>query len=69
MVILYAVTNKYLDDVENEKIVAFEREFFEYMEKSHNNVLTDIREKKVLSEENEKELKEALTQFKKIFEG
>lgn len=69
VVILYAVTNKYLDDVENEKIVAFEREFFEYMEKSHNNVLTDIREKKVLSEENEKELKEALTQFKKIFEG
>lgn len=69
VVILYAVTNRYLDDVENEKIAAFEREFFEYMEKSHNNVLTDIREKKVLSEENEKELREALTQFKKIFEG
>ena len=69
VVILYAVTNRYMDDVENEKIAAFERDFFEYMEKSHNNVLTDIREKKVLSEENEKELREALTQFKKIFAG
>ena len=69
VVILYAVTNRYLDDVENEKIAAFEREFFEYMEKSHNDVLTDIREKKVLSEENEEELRDALTQFKKIFEG
>lgn len=68
VVILYAVTNRYLDDIENENIARFEKEFFEYMEKSHNNVLTDIREKKVLSEENESELKAALTEFKKIFQ-
>ncbi len=68
VVILYAVTNRYLDDVANENIARFESEFFEYMEKSHNNVLTDIREKKVLSEENESELKAALDEFKRIFE-
>lgn len=68
VVILYAVTNRYLDDIENENIARFEKEFFEYMEKSHNNVLTDIREKRVLSEENESELKAALTQFKAIFQ-
>ncbi len=69
VVILFAVTNKYLDDIDNDAVAAFEREFFEYMEKSHNNILTDIREKKVLSEENEQELREALDRFRKMFEG
>jgi F-type H+-transporting ATPase subunit alpha len=68
VVILYAVTNRYLDDVPTEDIARFETEFLEYMEKSHNNVLTDIREKKVLSDDNETELKTALDDFKKIFQ-
>jgi F-type H+-transporting ATPase subunit alpha len=67
VVILYAVTNRYLDDIPTEDIAKFETEFLEYMEKSHNNVLTDIREKKVLSDDNENELKTALDDFKKIF--
>ena len=38
VVILYAVTNKYLDDVPVEKIADFERGFFEFMEQNHNNI-------------------------------
>ena len=69
VVILYAVTNRYIDDIPDESIAKFEKEFFEYMEKSHNDVLTNIREKKVLSEADENELKSALENFKKDFEG
>ncbi len=68
VVILYAVTNRFLDDIKNENIARFEAELFEYMEQAHNNILTDIREKKVLSEENESELKAALAEFKSKFE-
>ena len=68
VVILYAVTNKYLDDIPLEKIAAFEREFFEFVEKYHGEIFTDIRESKVISDETEEKLKTALDTFKKDFE-
>ena len=50
VVILYAVTNKYLDDVPVEKIADFERGFFEFMEQNHNNILIEIKETGVMSD-------------------
>ena len=67
VVILYAVTNKYLDDIELTRVLEFEKRFFDFVEKYHNNIFTSIRETKVMSEETEKELVEALTAFKKEF--
>ena len=68
VVILYAVTNKYLDDIELDRISEFESSFFEYVEKYHNDIFTDIRESKVISPETEDKLKEALDAFKKDFQ-
>jgi F-type H+-transporting ATPase subunit alpha len=67
VVILYAVTNKYLDDVELDRVLAFESEFLSFVEAKHNNILKSISETKVLNEDVEKELKEALEAFKKDF--
>lgn len=67
VVILYAVTKKYLDDISVDRILEFETKFFEYMEKYHNGVLTSIKETKVMSEAAEKELVDALVEFKKQF--
>ncbi|MGN1318383.1 MAG: F0F1 ATP synthase subunit alpha [Lachnospirales bacterium] len=67
VVILYAVTKKYLDDIPVERILEFESKFFDYMEKYHNGVFASIKETKVLSEEAEKELVDALVEFKKQF--
>ena len=67
VVILYAVTNKYLDDIPLDKIALFESEFFEFIEKYHSDILTDIKESKVISDETETKLKEALDAFKKDF--
>lgn len=67
VVILYAVTRKYLDDIPVERILEFETKFFEYMEKYHNNVFTSIKETQVMSEKTEKELVDALETFKKEF--
>lgn len=68
VVILYAVTNKYLDDVPVEKIADFERGFFEFMEQNHNNILIEIKEAGVMSDKATEELKSAIESFKAKFE-
>ncbi|MCD8215439.1 MAG: F0F1 ATP synthase subunit alpha [Clostridiales bacterium] len=67
VVILYTVTNKYLDDVPLERISEFEEKFLEYMETQHNDVLLSIKNDKVLSPEKEESLKNAIETFKKYF--
>ncbi|MDE6182112.1 MAG: F0F1 ATP synthase subunit alpha [Eubacteriales bacterium] len=67
VVILYAVTKKYLDDVELDRIADFEKEFFNFVETKYNNIFTSIRETKEMSAEVEKQLIEALETFKKEF--
>ena len=68
VVILYAVTNKYLDDVPVEKIADFERGFFEFMEQNHDNILIEIKETGVMSDKATEELKSAIESFKAKFE-
>lgn len=67
VVILYAITQKYLDDIPTDKVLQFESEFFTFVEKYHNDIFVNIRESKVMSEETENELKKALEAFKKEF--
>ncbi|MCC8097907.1 MAG: F0F1 ATP synthase subunit alpha [Eubacterium sp.] len=67
VVILYTVTNKYLDDVPLERIAEFETKFLAYLETQHNDVLLSIKNDKVLSPEKEEILKGAIKAFKKDF--
>ncbi len=67
VVILYAVTKKYLDDIELDRIADFEKEFFNFVETKYNNIFTSIKETKELSDDTEKQLIEALETFKKEF--
>lgn len=67
VVILFAVTNKYLDDIPVGDVLRFETEFFSFMEAKHNHIFKDIKETKQLSSENEAELRSAIENFKKEF--
>ncbi len=67
VVILFAVTNKYLDDIPLEVVLRFETEFFSFMEAKHNHIFSDIKSSKQLSSENEAELRLAIESFKKEF--
>lgn len=67
VVILFAVTNKYLDDIPTDKVLRFESEFFDFMEAKYHHILKDIKDKKQLSSDNESELRKALDTFKKEF--
>jgi F-type H+-transporting ATPase subunit alpha len=67
--IIFAVTNGYLDDVKVQEIRQWERDFLEYLEASHPDVLKDIRTKKALDDDITLRLKAAITAFKPLFQA
>ena len=67
VIIIYAVTNKYLLDVPVEDIIRFETEFFEFLNTKYPEVPANIAAEKVISEATEEVLKKALTEFIKQF--
>ncbi|MCX7832566.1 MAG: F0F1 ATP synthase subunit alpha [Actinobacteria bacterium] len=69
VVSIYAGTKGYLDDVPVEKVREFEEQFLEFVETNYGDVLEKIRNEKVLSEEIENRLVEAIKEFKKKFQS
>ncbi len=67
VVVLYAGINGYLDDLPLEAVKRFERDFLRFMREKHGDVLEDIRNRKEITEDTEKKLKDALEEFKKEF--
>ena len=67
VIIIYAVTKKYLLDIPVEDIIRFEKEFFEFLDTKYPEVPTSIKEQKVMSEEIEETLKKAIVEFKTDF--
>ena len=65
--IIYAVTNGYLDDVQAPHIRQWEREFLEFLEADHGDILGAIRTKKTLDDSSTQGLKAAITAFKALF--
>ena len=63
VMILYAVTNGYLDDIPVDKISSLEEAFLRFMESNHPDVGKAIASEKALSDKTEEALKNAITQF------
>ncbi len=64
IMILYAVTNGYLDDIPIEKVSIFEQAFYRFMETNHPEVGKNIKAEKTITQENESRLKTAIAEFK-----
>jgi F-type H+-transporting ATPase subunit alpha len=67
VIIIYAVTRKYLLDVAVEDITRFEKEFFEFLDTKYPEVPNNIAADKAISDETEKVLKKAIEEFKQGF--
>ena len=67
VIIIYAATKKYLLDIPVEKIQQFEKELFQFIDTKYPEIPETIRTKKELSEELEKSLADAITEFKAQF--
>ena len=61
--IIYAVVNGYLKDIEVAHVHEFEQGLFRYLDTHAHKLLRSIVETKVLSEQSEEELKQALTAY------
>ncbi|MBO6141480.1 MAG: F0F1 ATP synthase subunit alpha [Ruminococcus sp.] len=67
VLIIYAVVNNYLKEIQVEDIAEFQAELIDYVESAHPSVTGNIRETGDLSEETENELKQALEECKAKF--
>ena len=67
VIIIFAVTNKYLLDVAVEDVTRFEAEFFNYLDTVHPEIPAEIAEKKEISDELSDKLKKAIEDFKAQF--
>jgi F-type H+/Na+-transporting ATPase subunit alpha len=66
VMIIYAVTNGFIDDVEVSALREWERGFHEFMGAQFPQVGERLRSEKVLSKEIEADLKRAIDEYKKI---
>jgi F-type H+-transporting ATPase subunit alpha len=67
--ILYAGINGYLDDIPVDKVTTFTKGFRDYLKSGANPYFQDVQSKKVLGDDEEKALKNALDEYKKTFKA
>jgi F-type H+-transporting ATPase subunit alpha len=63
IVLIFAATNGYLDEISLNHIQRFEKEYFEYLENMHSDILNDILDKKEITKENNSKLVNAVETF------
>src|SRR5215472_10568143 len=64
VLVIWAATNGYVDDIAVENVRRFEDELLSFVENSRPGLLQDIREKRALNDEITGALKQVLTDFK-----
>ena len=64
VIILYAVTNGYLDDVPVDGVIAWEGNFHRFMQTNHPELEQKINDDKEIKTETEEALKSAIVEFK-----
>ncbi len=68
IVIIFAASNGYLDDVETDDVPDWMNQFRDYMRDSHGEVLDGIRSDGEISDESDKSLREAIESFNDNYE-
>src|SRR5687767_15189440 len=68
VVVLFAASNGYLDEIETDVVMDWERQFRDFMRDTHGDLLDSIRTEQELSDENEEKLHEAIEHFDSNFE-
>ena len=67
VIIIYVVTKKHLLDIPVADVTRFEKEFFEFLDTKYAEIPRAIAEEKVISDETEGKLIQAIDEFKAQF--
>jgi len=68
VMILFAATNGYLDELQDEAVMEYEKQMLDFMGAKNPELLNDIKEKEDISDELGGKLKAALDEFKSDFQ-
>ena len=69
VLIIYAGSNGYLDDIEVPAILRFEKELLKHARNNHPELLSDIKEKGKISDDLDAKIKQVIQEAKDVFEG
>ena len=69
VVVIYAATNGYVDHISELNVKRYEEELIEFLSQKYNSLMSQIREKKALSDDIRSELNKALDEFKAVFKA
>ena len=67
IVVLFAGTRGFIDKYDVEKVRVYEEQLLSFVETKHADILKEIEDKKIISPELEKKMKEVLTNFDSVF--
>ena len=67
VMIIFAGTNGFLDDLKVEQIHSFEQGLYPYLDSAHSDLLKDIVAKKALDDDLKQRMKDALNEYKQNF--
>jgi len=69
ILVIYAGTNGYVDDLPLEAIKPFERELYKFVDSKYPDVLRDLREKREITEDLRNRIDSILKEFKATFKA
>jgi F-type H+-transporting ATPase subunit alpha len=69
VLIIFAASNRYLDDIDVPEVRRFEKELYPFIETNYPNVMKTLREKKAIDDNLRDEIKKALDAFKEAFKA
>lgn len=67
IVVLFAGTRGFIDKYAVEKVLVYERQLLSFVESKYPDIFKEIEDKKVISPELEKKMKDMLTEFDSVF--
>ncbi len=67
ILIIFALTNGYLDDIEINKIQQFEQEYLRFIRTVRPKIIKELKSKKDIPQELEKQIREAIDRFREKF--
>jgi F-type H+-transporting ATPase subunit alpha len=67
VVVLFAGTRGFIDKYDVEKVRVYEEQLLSFIESKHADIMQEIEEKKIISPELEKKMKDVMTAFDSVF--
>jgi F-type H+-transporting ATPase subunit alpha len=67
IVVLFAGTRGFIDKYAVEKVLVYERQLLSFVESKYPDILKEIEDKKIISPELEKKMKDVMTEFDSVF--